>query len=304
MNPLLTGLAILPALIICFFIYRVDRYDKESYWQLIVCFVLGMLVTFPAMHLEAFGESIGFAQGETHLGKLLVLSFIVVGLTEELAKFIPLMAFGYTRKEFNEPLDGIVYSVMIAMGFATLENIIYADRFGLGTTVIRAFTAVPAHAVFAVFMGYYVGLAKFNKKKRISFLAIGLLLASVIHGLYDFFILQEYYDWLMLFATLTLCVSLFFAIQLIRQHQLNSPFQENPNNTVEPSGDIADAEIVEEDCDVENTEDTTINNSAKNSTQKVAATKTPPPPNIPEEYNEISDAVIREMEEGEDDEGA
>lgn len=244
MNPFLVALAVTPALLICFLIYRIDLYDKESHWQLIICFVLGMLVTFPAMQLESFGESFGLNQ-PGHLGKLIILSFIVVGLTEELAKFAALILYAYPRKEFNEPLDGIVYAVMIAMGFATLENIIYADRFGLGTTVLRAFTAVPAHAVFAVFMGYYVGLAKFNKPKRIILIVSGVLLATVVHGLYDFFILQEYYDWLMVFATLTLSISLYFAIRLVRLHQMNSPFREVAAASVEVATDVEEAEIIE-----------------------------------------------------------
>ena len=248
MNPFLVALAIAPALIICFIIYRVDRYDKESHWQLIICFVLGMLITFPAMHLEAFGESFGLSEPKNlNLGELFLLSFIVVGLTEELVKFLVLICYAYPRRAFNEPLDGIVYSVMIAMGFATLENLIYADRWGLETTVLRAFTAVPAHAVFGVFMGYYVGLAKFSKGKKISLILTGIILATVIHGIYDFFILQEYYDWLMIFATLTLCISLYFAIRLVRLHQANSPFRDQPSKTSipRPPSEIEEAEIIQ-----------------------------------------------------------
>ena len=201
MNPLLIALAILPALVICYAIYRIDKFDKESHWQLIICFVLGMLVTYPAMKLEEIGQNYGLEES-TSLLPLLILSYIVVGLSEELTKFLALMFYAYPQKEFNEPLDGIVYAVMIAMGFATLENILYADQYGYQTTIVRAFTAVPAHAVFAVIMGYYVGLAKFNKSKRFSLIAIGLLIPILIHGTYDFFILQEYYDWLMGFATI------------------------------------------------------------------------------------------------------
>jgi len=244
MNPFLVALAVTPALLICFLIYRIDLYDKESHWQLIICFVLGMLVTFPAMQVESFGESFGLNQ-PGHLGKLVILSFIVVGLTEEVAKFLALIIYAYPRKAFNEPLDGIVYSVMIAMGFATLENIIYADRFGLETTVLRAFTAVPAHAVFGVFMGYYGGLAKFSKTRKLILIISGVLLAAMIHGLYDFFILQEYYDWLMVFATLTLCVSLYFAIRLVRLHQMNSPFREKEVASVEIAVDAEEAEIID-----------------------------------------------------------
>jgi len=246
MNPLLIALAILPALVICYAIYRVDKFDKESHWQLIICFVLGMLVTYPAMKLEEIGQNYGLEES-TNLWLLLVLSYIVVGLSEELTKFLALIFYAYPQKEFNEPLDGIVYAVMISMGFATLENILYADQYGYHTTIIRAFTAVPAHAVFAVMMGYYVGLAKFNKSKRFSLIAIGLFIAVFIHGTYDFFILQEYYDWLMGFATLTLAISIYFSIRLIRLHQYNSPFKNVDNNievTKKQPIDIEDAEII------------------------------------------------------------
>ena len=73
------------------------------------------------------------------------------------------------------------------MGFATLENVIYADRYGLQTIALRAFTAVPAHGAFAVIMGYFVGLSKTNKPKRIILLLTGLGIATVVHGIYDFF---------------------------------------------------------------------------------------------------------------------
>ena len=252
MNFFLILLAIAPGLLISYAIYRVDKFDKESHWQLIICFILGMLVTFPAMKLEEFGESYGL-EDSTNLGPLLLLSYGVVGFSEEFVKFLALMLYGYPRKEFNEPLDGIVYTVMIGMGFATLENIIYADLFGMETTLLRAITAVPAHAVFAVTMGYYVGLAKFNKKKRWKLITTGLLLAVFIHGTYDFFILQQYYDWLMVFATLTLCISAYFAIQLIRLHQYNSPFRESATVTSNNlnTEDIEDAEIIISDENID-----------------------------------------------------
>lgn len=259
MNPLLIALAILPALVICYAIYRIDKFDKESHWQLIICFVLGMLVTYPAMKLEEIGQNYGL-EDSPGFWLLLVLSYIVVGLSEELTKFLALMFYAYPRKEFNEPLDGIVYAVMIAMGFATLENILYADQYGYHTTFIRAFTAVPAHGVFAVIMGYYVGLAKFDKPKRFSLIAMGLLIPVLIHGTYDFFILQEYYDWLMGFATLTLAISIYFSIRLIRLHQYNSPFKDaddNIENTKKQPIEIEDAEIIDSvEVSNENMDDT------------------------------------------------
>ena len=75
-------------------------------------------------------------------------------------------------RDFNEPMDGIVYGVVVSLGFATLENFYYvyllADYFettSLALAVSRAFSAVPAHAVFGVFMGYFFMRYSFIKKR-------------------------------------------------------------------------------------------------------------------------------------------
>lgn len=224
MSPFLILLAILPGLLLCYFIYRLDKYDKEPIWILGICFVLGMLITFPALQLETLAADYGIDESK-NIGYLLISSFLVVAFSEELVKFIVLMLYPYQQKAFNEPLDGIVYAVIISMGFATVENVIYANLFGLPTTFLRSFTAVPAHAVFAVIMGYYVGLAKFDKAREYKLIATGFGGAVAIHGIYDFFILQEYYEWLMLFATLTLVISGYFSYRLIKLHRMNSPFK-------------------------------------------------------------------------------
>ncbi|MEM1323091.1 MAG: PrsW family glutamic-type intramembrane protease [Bacteroidota bacterium] len=234
MNILLLLLAILPGLIISYLIYQQDRYDREPRLVLLICFGLGMLITVPAMQMQKLANHYGWDTGE-NFWMLIVLSYIVVGFTEEIVKFISLYLYPYRHKAFDEPLDGIVYSVMIGMGFATLENILYANHFGMQTILFRAFTAVPAHGAFAVIMGYYAGLAKFDQKRRYQLLAIGVLLAIFLHGTYDFFILQEYYEWLMILATLTLCISLYFSIRMIRLHLHNSPFK---NRAVPPESPI------------------------------------------------------------------
>ena len=219
-------LAVLPCLLICYLIFRLDKFEKEPWVPLIVSFVLGMASTYPARLIEGFAADMGFNHADT-FGMLLFSAFIVVAFTEELLKFIMLMIYPYHQSSFNEPMDGIVYSVMIGMGFATVENLIYAYQFGIETTLLRAFTAVPAHAVFAVILGYYIGLAKFNREKPVQYIFLGLLLTVVVHGMYDFFIIQEYEDWLMILATLILVIGLFIARKFIITHQEISPFKDN-----------------------------------------------------------------------------
>ena len=82
------------------------------------------------------------------------------------------------------------------MGFAAIENLFYIlDNPDIGTSLriglSRMFTAVPAHAIFGVMMGYYVGKAKTAKTHKFWYLTYGLILAMVLHGIYDFFLLTE-----------------------------------------------------------------------------------------------------------------
>ncbi|MEM9921482.1 MAG: PrsW family glutamic-type intramembrane protease [Bacteroidota bacterium] len=218
MEILLLLVAILPGLLISFFSFRYDSDRPEPKFLLVICFLLGMFITLPAMKLESYGEALGW-ENPTQFWPLFLSSFVLVAFTEEFVKFACLLLVPYQHKAFDEPLDGIVYAVMIGMGFATLENILYAKQYGLETILFRAFTAVPAHGVFAVLTGYYAGLAKFDRPRQIRLLAIGFGLAVFMHGLYDFFILQEYYEWMMVLSTLTLAIGIFYAIKMIRMHR-------------------------------------------------------------------------------------
>lgn len=217
-------LAILPGLAIAWFMYRIDRHEREQFWPLTIAFLLGMLITLPLVEAQGWFTKMGWMRADA-LGSTLFISFILVSLTEESLKYISLRVFTARASFFNEPLDGIVYSVMISMGFATLENIIYAFEFGIPTTAVRAVTAVPAHAVFGTMMGYFLGKARFFPERKAHFLWYGWLIPTTVHGIYDFFIIQEIYDALIVFALLTLGLSLFFAFRLIKEGQDESPFR-------------------------------------------------------------------------------
>jgi len=231
MNQILISiLAVIPGLLISYLIYRMDKFEKEPPLHLVLCFVAGMLITVPAMFLEEQGAKFGWEESGS-LFWIAMFAVFIVALSEEIMKFLVLILYPYQQKFFNEPMDGIIYAVMISMGFATVENLLYADRFGLETTITRAFTAVPAHAVFAIISGYFVGLAKFNPEKKIKYLSLAFSLPILIHGIYNFFILQNLYEWMMGIAIFVLGVSAFFAWQFIRKHQDDSPFKNPPLET-------------------------------------------------------------------------
>ena len=223
-DPLLIGLAALPGLFICWYIYRKDRYEHEPKIFLLFAFLAGALATFPIIALEEWLDNHAFLW-RTHWLLELLVTAILTALNEELVKFAVLVFLIFPWRFFDEPLDGIVYSVILAMGFATTENILYGMEYGLGTTILRAFTAVPAHLVFAIIMGYYVGLAKFNTKKRNSFLLMSLALSVAAHSVYDFLIFQKIYEGLIVLAVVFVWLAIYFEQELIKDHQEHSPFK-------------------------------------------------------------------------------
>lgn len=224
LDPLLIILAILPGLFICWYIYRTDKYEHESRWHVLLAFGLGILATYPIIQLEEW-ISERYTRSSYQIGNLLLSSFLAVALLEEIIKFSVLLLFFYPRRFFNEPLDGIVYSVIIAMGFATTENMLYALEYGLGTTILRAFTAVPAHAVFAVLIGYYAGKAKFKKARQSQLLLKGLAFAVLAHGIYDVLIFQQLYEGLIILVIAFLWLAIYFERALIKKQQEESPFK-------------------------------------------------------------------------------
>lgn len=225
-NPLLILLAALPGILICIYIYRTDKYEHESRWQVLLAFALGIVATYPIIYLEEW-INVQYVRSYHNVGNLLLFSFLAVALLEELIKFFILVFFLFPRRFFNEPIDGIVYSVIVAMGFATTENILYALEYGLGTTILRAFTAVPAHAVFAVIMGYYAGKAKFKKANQNRLLLIGLGLAVLLHGVYDVLVFQRIYGGLIILVVTFIWLALYFERTLIKKQQQESPFNRN-----------------------------------------------------------------------------
>ncbi len=224
-DVLLLALTVGPGIAIALFIYLRDKYDREPFRQLIWAFFLGMISTIPAIGMSMGLSQIEALQGGNSELQTFLYAFITVAVAEEGSKFFFLKRF-YRKSFFDEPFDGITYGVMIGMGFATLENILYVFQSsnGWGTALMRMLTAVPAHASFAVIMGYFVGLAKFKKGRRIGLQIVGLLVAVFFHGMYDFLLMLKNYPYLALGAIVSLVVAVYLSFKAIRIHQNNSPF--------------------------------------------------------------------------------
>ncbi len=220
MPIILIALAIAPALAFCGYIIHKDRFNKEPFLLLILAFVFGIFSVFPAVIGTLIGTN--FIQDNGNFINTALFSFLVVALSEEYAKFFFLRYILFNRKDFNEPLDGIVYAVMIGMGFASFENVLYVAEGGLGVAIVRMLTAVPAHAVFAVFMGYYIGLAKFDITHKNELIRKGLIYPILLHGAYDFFLLQKNIPALSFLAIIGLWFSGKYVLYILRKSSNHS----------------------------------------------------------------------------------
>jgi RsiW-degrading membrane proteinase PrsW (M82 family) len=185
-------LAIAPGIAISLYIIFKDEYNREPRKRLIISFLLGILAILPALIIESifsFADQFTFFSSIQGIG---IKAFFFVALVEEVCKFIMLRYYAYRKPEFDEPFDGIVYAVMVGMGFATLENVFYVSQYGMVTGIFRMFLAIPAHATFAILMGYFMGKAKFSVGREKKLMWAGLFWAILFHGSYDFFLfLQE-----------------------------------------------------------------------------------------------------------------
>ena len=177
-------ISIAPVFIIAFYVYNRDKYEKEPFSTLLKALFTGVLIAIPVVIIEKFLAA--FSEGMVGLQHAGYTAFIVAGLTEEGMKYLAFFVFFWRNRNFNEKFDGIVYAVFIALGFAAIENLFYVFTGGYGVGILRALTAVPAHALFGTMMGYHFGLARFSSGTKSFHLLFAFLLPFVSHGLYDF----------------------------------------------------------------------------------------------------------------------
>lgn len=190
---LLIILGILPALVIIFYILRFDSYNQEPRSLLAALFLSGMLICYPVYHLEVFLDRLVYNTfGQTGVFYLLVKVIVVVALVEEGFKFIAARLIGFWHKNFDEIYDGMIYCVMVGMGFAAVENVLYVVSNGVSVAIARALTAVPVHAVFGLLMGYYMSLSKFDPYKRGLYAVLSLAAPVALHAAYDFLLMVGY----------------------------------------------------------------------------------------------------------------
>lgn len=184
MGALLALAGVIPAVVLMAMVARFDARRPEPKKQLYLATALGGLSTIPVIVVQLLLEKLnpGGVPGA------LYTAFFVAALTEELAKALVLYFAVWRHPAFDERLDGIVYATRAGLGFALVENVGYllgAQSLSgfFGIFVLRAVLAVPGHAIYAGFMGYWAARKKFDGQG--AGLWGGLGIAIFLHGAYD-----------------------------------------------------------------------------------------------------------------------
>lgn len=219
----LLSLALAPGIAIGIYIYLKDSHEREPILLLLLSFLYGGFST-AVTYAISYPIHLFFLTENANVLDQFYNAFFKVALIEEFSKFIFVRFILYPNKNFNEPFDGIVYAVMVSMGFATVENLIYVFEQGFVTGVLRVFTAVPAHATFAVIMGYFLGKAKFSRTQSSYFSTLALIAPTLFHGTYDYFWFISYVPGLWIGGLASLAVGFILSRRAMNVHHRNSPF--------------------------------------------------------------------------------
>lgn len=208
-----------------FYLRRIDIYEPEKWKHILLVFVLGVLfseLTFLLSDLTSMYT--GFNLNGRVLNDLLYC-IIGIGVIEELVKIIPvLLILKYTRA-INEPVDYLVYGSVSALGFAFAENLLYFNSYGPQIIVGRALTAVVFHMFLTSLAAYGLMLNKYKASKGLlTDFTKFFLLAAAIHGLYDFWLINQTVSQFGLLSMVILIFCFSFFNTLISNALSNSEF--------------------------------------------------------------------------------
>ena len=215
---ILISLGVLPCLIWLFYFMQEDKHPEPSK-TIVRVFILGIVAACLTLPIQiGFKGLFSSFLLETTLFYKIIYIFIIVAFVEEIMKFLVVRYKALADPEFDEPVDVMIYMITAALGFAAVENILYLKDLSnieeiLFLTSLRFVGAILLHALCSAIFGYFIALSFFKEKNKTKLFFIGLLSATILHGLFNSFIMIEKGEgFIGLIATLILLISLMFFV--------------------------------------------------------------------------------------------
>lgn len=189
-------------------LWIIRRYDRLNPEPLKLLIRLGLIGGFLSVMIagilnSSFQAAMSIPENGMSPGQALLLS-VFVGINEETCKGFLTIALIRRLREFNEPIDGLIYAMTVALGFAMFENIEYATMYGVGVILQRSLMSVPAHIAFASLWGYGIVRAKYVYRGRNPYAVVFpyILLAALCHTAFNYFLFLQSWTILLVFPLL------------------------------------------------------------------------------------------------------
>lgn len=221
--PIIILLGLAPSIIWLLFYLRKDSHP-ESNRMILKVFFYGMIITliagFTEMGIEMAFDTSKLAatamQNNSFLPSLhyIIYGFLGIALVEEFLKYLVVKEKVLKNPAFDEPTDAMIYMVISGLGFAAMENILVLSPFGnvLGTaayvSALRFVGATFLHALCSATIGYFLALSFYHRSKRFILFFIGLAIATILHGLYNFSIIKSANNLYFIYVTIILLIGL------------------------------------------------------------------------------------------------
>lgn len=175
------------------FFRRIDSFEPESWKATFTCLFLGAVSPLFIEAVVGLSPFLGSLSNDKPGVPLLQFAIFRVAMVEELVKAVPFLTILLFTRWINESVDYIKYPALSAMGFATVENILYASRYGIDVLQIRGILCVSGHIFYSALAGYFLwlGHARGGMLLAIPALLLGFALGVLAHGLYDYFLFEN-----------------------------------------------------------------------------------------------------------------
>ena len=217
--------ALLIAIIWLFYLRFIDVFEREKWYDIAIVFTAGAAFTYFSYPLyDMFNLVFSFDLNGGWLNDLLYCIF-GIGLIEEIIKFIPFVLFLAFSKSVNEPIDYVIYACVSAIGFSFTENIMYFQDDSYHIMHGRALASVVGHMCDSAIVAYGFIVGRYRTKLPTFICVIGgLLLASFVHGIYDFWLLNDTVNDFSIFSIVVLISSVIIWNSIKNNALNNSPF--------------------------------------------------------------------------------
>lgn len=215
-----------PGVFWLWFFVRTDKVHPSPKRLVISTFSLGMVWTLPAGLINTLFLSDQVLAGTTTLTAVTAGMLFVVGPVEETSKFLAVRFAAYRTRYFEHPVHGLVYASAAALGFASVENLIYVSQFGVGVMLVRAPLSTVAHLVFSSLWGYGLGVHQQSGRTRRPFLLATLAGAAALHAMFNIALFSPITWW---FSPVIVLIGGMWAYRRFDWGQRISPFRYRRN---------------------------------------------------------------------------